>query len=94
MFMQRIKCGSALLLLLATISAGMPSQADLYGDPVITIGDRCSLGKGIGIVGHERIEIGDDIWTGHYVYVTDPQGEATLLQLEHLYDRDSSIVGE
>ncbi len=38
---------------------------------MITIGDRCTLGKGIGIVGHERIEIGDDIWTGHYVYVTD-----------------------
>ena len=56
---------------LASISAGMPSQADLVGDPVITIGDRCMLGKGIGIVGHERIEIGDDIWTGHYVYVTD-----------------------
>ena len=49
----------------------MPSQAGLRGDPVITIGDRCTLGKGIGIVGHERIEIGDDIWTGHYVYVTD-----------------------
>ena len=56
---------------LASISAGMPSQAGLRGDPVITIGDRCMLGKGIGIVGHERIEIGDDIWTGHYVYVTD-----------------------
>ena len=56
---------------LASISAGMPSQAGLRGDPVITIGDRCTLGKGIGIVGHERIEIGDDIWTGHYVYVTD-----------------------
>ncbi len=56
---------------LATISAGMPSQADLRGDPVITIGDRCMLGKGIGIVGHERIEIGNDIWTGHYVYITD-----------------------
>ena len=56
---------------LASISAGMPSQADLRGDPIITIGDRCTLGKGIGIVGHERIEIGDDIWTGHYVYVTD-----------------------
>jgi acetyltransferase-like isoleucine patch superfamily enzyme len=38
---------------------------------VITIGDRCVLGKGIGIVGHERIEIGNDIWTGHYVYMTD-----------------------
>jgi acetyltransferase-like isoleucine patch superfamily enzyme len=56
---------------LATISAGMPSQVGLRGDPVITIGDRCMLGKGIGIVGHERIEIGDDIWTGHYVYITD-----------------------
>ncbi|GIU88199.1 MAG: hypothetical protein KatS3mg009_2714 [Acidimicrobiia bacterium] len=56
---------------LASISAGMPSQAGWRGDPVITIGDRCMLGKGIGIVGHERIEIGDDVWTGHYVYVTD-----------------------
>jgi acetyltransferase-like isoleucine patch superfamily enzyme len=56
---------------LATISAGMPSQAHEQGDPIITIGDRCTLGKGIGIVGHERIDIGDDIWTGHYVYITD-----------------------
>ncbi len=56
---------------LASMSAGMPSQAGLRGDPVIVIGDRCTLGKGIGIVGHERIEIGNDIWTGHYVYVTD-----------------------
>jgi acetyltransferase-like isoleucine patch superfamily enzyme len=56
---------------LASMSAGMPSQAGLRGDPVIVIGDRCTLGKGVGIVGHERIEIGDDIWTGHYVYVTD-----------------------
>jgi acetyltransferase-like isoleucine patch superfamily enzyme len=53
------------------LSAGFPSQAEHRGDPIITIGDRCMLGKGIGIVGHERIEIGDDIWTGHYVYVTD-----------------------
>jgi acetyltransferase-like isoleucine patch superfamily enzyme len=56
---------------LASISAGMPSEAGVRGDPVITIGDRCMLGKGIGIIGHERIEIGNDIWTGHYVYVTD-----------------------
>jgi acetyltransferase-like isoleucine patch superfamily enzyme len=49
----------------------MPSQAGTRGEPIITIGDRCTLGKGIGIVAHERLEIGDDIWTGHYVYVTD-----------------------
>ena len=56
---------------LASISAGMPSQVGVRGDPVITIGDRCMLGKGIGIIGHERIDIGHDIWTGHYVYITD-----------------------
>jgi acetyltransferase-like isoleucine patch superfamily enzyme len=56
---------------LASVSAGMPSQAGVPGAPIISIGERCTLGKGIGIVGHERIEIGDDIWTGHYVYVTD-----------------------
>lgn len=56
---------------LASISAGMPIHRDARGEPIITIGDRCMLGKGIGIVGHERIEIGDDIWTGHYVYITD-----------------------
>ncbi|HET9727815.1 MAG TPA: acyltransferase, partial [Acidimicrobiia bacterium] len=56
---------------LASLSAGMPSQAGLRGEPIITIGDRTVLGKGIGIVGHERIEIGNDIWTGHYVYISD-----------------------
>jgi len=56
---------------LASLSAGMPVHAGMRGEPIITIGDRCMLGKGIGIVGHERIEIGDDIWTGHYVYVSD-----------------------
>jgi acetyltransferase-like isoleucine patch superfamily enzyme len=56
---------------LASLSAGMPVHAGRRGDPIITIGDRCTLGKGIGIVGHERIELGDDIWTGHYVYITD-----------------------
>ena len=30
-----------------------------------------SIGKGTGIVGHERIEIGDDVFTGHHVYITD-----------------------
>ena len=69
---QRIEIGSGTTIgPLASISAGMPSQMYDAGAPIITIGDRCMLGKGIGIVGHERIEIGDDIWTGHYVYITD-----------------------
>ena len=54
-----------------TLSAGMvPGQACIT-DPVVSIGDRCLIGKGSGIVGHLQIEIGDDVWTGHHVYVTD-----------------------
>jgi acetyltransferase-like isoleucine patch superfamily enzyme len=54
----------------ATLSAGI-SPEDVRDSAVVTIGDRCVIGKGSGVVGHERIEIGDDVWTGHYVYVTD-----------------------
>lgn len=55
----------------ATLSAGMvPGQACL-SDTVVSIGDRCLIGKGTGIVGHFSIEIGNDVWTGHHVYITD-----------------------
>jgi acetyltransferase-like isoleucine patch superfamily enzyme len=29
------------------------------------------IGRGSGIVGHFSIEIGNDVWTGHNVYITD-----------------------
>jgi acetyltransferase-like isoleucine patch superfamily enzyme len=68
----RIELGAGTLVgPLATLSAGMPSTAHLPGSPIVTVGDRCLLGKGIGIVGHERIVIEDDVFTGHYVYITD-----------------------
>ena len=47
------------------------SPEQVLDGPVVTIGDRCVIGKGSGVVGHQRVEIGDDVWTGHYVYVTD-----------------------
>jgi acetyltransferase-like isoleucine patch superfamily enzyme len=54
-----------------TLSAGMvPGQA-MVSDPVISVGDRCLVGKGSGIVGHLSITIGNDVWTGHHVYITD-----------------------
>jgi acetyltransferase-like isoleucine patch superfamily enzyme len=55
----------------ATLSAGMPVPLDDRADPIVTIGDRCWLGKGIGIVAHERVVIGDDTCAGHFVYITD-----------------------
>lgn len=54
-----------------TLSAGMVPGQQCITDPVVTIGDRCLIGKGSGIVGHFSIVIGDDVWTGHDVYVTD-----------------------
>ena len=48
----------------------MPGHV-LDHSPVVTIGDRVLIGKGSGIVGHHTVEIGDDVFTGHHVYITD-----------------------
>ncbi len=54
-----------------TLSAGMVPGQRMVSDTVITVGDRCLFGKGSGIVGHLEIVVGDDVWTGHHVYITD-----------------------
>ena len=54
-----------------SLSAGMVPGQVMPLDPVLSIGDRCLIGRGSGIVAHFSIEIGDDVWTGHYVYITD-----------------------
>ncbi|MEI6496448.1 MAG: acyltransferase [Actinomycetota bacterium] len=54
-----------------TLSAGMMPGQQCVTDPVVRIGDRCLIGKGSGIVGHFSIDIGNDVWTGHHVYITD-----------------------
>ena len=54
-----------------TLSAGMVPGQQCISDPVVKIGDRCLFGKGSGIVGHFEIVIGNDVWTGHHVYITD-----------------------
>jgi acetyltransferase-like isoleucine patch superfamily enzyme len=54
-----------------SLSAGMVPGQECLSDPVVRIGDRCLIGRGSGIVGHFLIEIGNDVWTGHHVYVTD-----------------------
>ena len=56
---------------LVTLCAGMAPGHDLGPDPVLRIGDRCVIGRGSHIVAHHSIEIGDDVFTGPYVYITD-----------------------
>ena len=54
-----------------SISAGMVPGQQMITDPVVRIGDRCMIGRGSHIVGHFDLEIGDDVHTGPYVYITD-----------------------
>jgi len=60
-----------LIAALVTISAGILPGQDLGPDPVLRIGDRCVIGRGSHIVAHADITIGDDVWTGPYIYITD-----------------------
>jgi len=55
----------------SSLSAGVAPGHVPLRDPVLTIGDRTVIGKGSGIVGHVQVDIGDDVWTGHHVYITD-----------------------
>jgi acetyltransferase-like isoleucine patch superfamily enzyme len=54
-----------------TLSAGMLPGQDLGDRPVLRVGDRCMIGRGSHIVAHHSILIGDDVFTGPYVYITD-----------------------
>ena len=55
----------------ASICAGMAPGHDLGPDSVLRIGSRCVIGRGSHIVAHHSIDIGDDVFTGPYVYITD-----------------------
>jgi acetyltransferase-like isoleucine patch superfamily enzyme len=55
----------------SSLSAGVMPGHVIDHSPVVRIGDRVLLGKGSGIVGHHTVEIGDDVFTGHHVYITD-----------------------
>jgi serine acetyltransferase len=54
-----------------TLCAGMLPGQDLGGAAVLRVGDRCVIGRGSHIVAHQSIVIGDDVYTGPYVYITD-----------------------
>jgi len=54
-----------------TLSAGLMPGHDLGANPVLHVGDRCVIGRGSHIIAHHSITIGDDVFTGPYVYITD-----------------------
>src|SRR6266487_598387 len=68
-----------------TLCAGMLPGQDLGDSPVLRIGDRSVIGRGSHIVAHHSILIGDDVFTGPYIYVTDQNQDrkSTRLNSSH-----------
>jgi acetyltransferase-like isoleucine patch superfamily enzyme len=55
-----------------SLAVGLPGEPlDPARPPVVTIGDRCNIGRGSSINGRIGIVIEDDVTTGPNVYVTD-----------------------
>jgi acetyltransferase-like isoleucine patch superfamily enzyme len=67
-----------------TLCAGMMPGHDLGDQPVLRVGSRCVIGRGSHIVAHHSILIGDDVFTGPYVYITDQN---------HAYDDPDLPIG-
>lgn len=53
------------------LTAGISADQVMLSSPVVSIGRKCVIGRGSHIIGHWRIELGDEIQTGPYVYITD-----------------------
>ena len=53
------------------LTAGISGDQTMLSSPVVSIGRKCIIGRGSHIIGHWRIELGDEIQTGPYVYITD-----------------------
>jgi serine acetyltransferase len=66
------------------LTAGINGDQTMLTTPVVSIGQRCVIGRGSHIIGHWRIELGDEIQTGPYVYITDQN---------HVYDDPDLAIG-
>lgn len=53
------------------LTAGINGDQEMLAAPTVSIGRHCVIGRGSHIIGHWSIELGDDIQTGPYVYITD-----------------------
>lgn len=66
------------------LTAGISADQEMLSSPVVRIGKKCIIGRGSHIIGHWSIDIGDEIQTGPYVYITDQN---------HSYEDPNAPVG-
>ncbi|MFB7475998.1 acyltransferase [Kitasatospora sp. NPDC056184] len=76
-----------------TISAGFLPGLDLGPEPIVRIGGGCVIGRDSHIVGHQSIVLGDDVWTGPGVYISDQAHEyrATDLPIGKQWPRNEPV---
>ncbi|NUP31274.1 MAG: acyltransferase [Streptomycetaceae bacterium] len=67
-----------------SMSCGMMPGHDLGAESILRIGGSCSIGRGSHIVAHQSIDIGEHVFTGPYVYITDQN---------HVYDDPDIPIG-
>jgi acetyltransferase-like isoleucine patch superfamily enzyme len=53
------------------LTAGINGDQEMLASPTVRIGRHCVIGRGSHVIGHWSIDLGDDIQTGPYVYITD-----------------------
>jgi serine acetyltransferase len=53
------------------LTAGINGEQSMLATPTVSIGRKCVIGRGSHLIGHWSIELGDEIQTGPYVYITD-----------------------
>jgi serine acetyltransferase len=66
------------------LTAGISGEQEMLSSPVVSIGKKCIIGRGSHIIGHWSIQLGDEIQTGPYVYITDQN---------HSYENPDEPVG-
>lgn len=54
-----------------TLSVGYGPSAEVLPERGLVIGDRCVVGTRTTFTAHQQIEIGDDVWFGQGVFVSD-----------------------
>ncbi len=55
----------------ATLSVGYGPTQEVLPERGLVVGERCVLGTRVCVTAHESIEIGDDVWFGQDVFVSD-----------------------
>jgi acetyltransferase-like isoleucine patch superfamily enzyme len=58
-----------------TLAASPEFEWSDSDDPIISIGSRVWAARGLTVVAHRSVTIGDDVWFGPNVYVTDASHE-------------------